>query len=55
MLILQLQCSLFLFYFDEKRKSRTEKEKHEWLNGTRTPKQICHTEFISASLTDAFG
>jgi hypothetical protein len=22
-------CSLFLFDFDEKRKSRTEKEKHE--------------------------
>ena len=27
-------CSLFLFDFDAKRKSGTEKEKHEWLNGT---------------------
>ena len=27
-------CSLFLFDFDAKRKSRTEKEKHERLNGS---------------------
>ena len=40
-------CSLFLFDFDAKRKSRTEKEKHEWLNGSsyqglcpRTPNHV---------------
>ena len=40
-------CSLFLFDFDAKRKSRTEKEKHEWLNGSshqglcpRTPNTV---------------
>lgn len=39
----------FFFISMKKRKSRTEKEKHERLNGSshqglrpRTPKQICH-------------
>ena len=46
-------CSLFLFNFDAKRKSGTEKEKHERLNGTsyqglcpRTP--IHNLESLSA-------